>query len=98
MLRSLKVGTPLEAALVSVPLSVPLPALFAMAIVTLSVAEVTTLSFASRIRTVNAGEIELPAAVFDGCWLKPSFAAVPKVMLKALDVVAVSEPEVTVNV
>ena len=98
ILKSLNVATPLEAAFVSVPLSVPLPALLFMAIVTLSVAEVTRLSFASRIRTVTAGEIELPAVVFVGCWLKTSFVAVPTVMLNALDVAVVNEPEVTDNV
>ena len=43
MLKSLKVATPLDAALVTVPLNVPLPGLVPMAIVTELVAVVARL-------------------------------------------------------
>ena len=58
MLRLLNVATPLTAATVVVPLSVPLPGLLPIATVTDALLVVTVLPNASTTPTVSAGLIE----------------------------------------
>jgi hypothetical protein len=60
-----------------VPLSVLLPGFVPMATVIESVLVPTTLPPASSTLTVTAGEIEDPAAVFEGCAVKANFASGP---------------------
>ena len=66
--RSLKVATPLEAATVVVPDSVPPPGLVPIAAVTLAALAVR-FPPASWICTVTAGLIDTPAVALVGCWL-----------------------------
>ena len=61
------VATPLTAATVVVPESVPPPGLVPMAIVTFAV-DVVRPPDASSIRTVTAGETDAPAVAVVGCW------------------------------
>ena len=74
-------ATPLTAATVFVPLSVPEEGFVPIARVTEAEEEVTTLPFASRISTLTAGVIAEPAVVFEGWTLKASLFADPAVML-----------------
>src|SRR5256884_199125 len=84
MLRFAKVATPLTAATVVAPERVPLAGLVPIATVTLVVAVVTLLPWASWTATCMAGVIAAPAAVLLGCTVKTSFAAAPAPMLNAL--------------
>src|SRR5215212_9983769 len=93
-----KVATPATAATVAVPDSVPPDGLVPMAMVTLSVADVTVLPRASWMVTCTAGVIAAPAAVFDGCTLKASFAAAAGVMSNVLLVAPVRLPDVAERV
>src|SRR5438552_18711181 len=83
------VAIPLIAFCVAVPLNAPPPGFVPMAIVIGAVLLVTTLPPASCTCTVTAGVIEEPAAVFDGWTPKPSFVALPTVILNALLVAGV---------
>src|SRR5512135_2313063 len=101
MLSVPKVATPPTAATVTLappercaPV-VPVPDVIAR--VTLAV-DAVRLPPAPRIRTVTAGEIGVPPVVEVGCWPNASFAAGPRVILKALEVSAVRVPEVAVRV
>jgi hypothetical protein len=81
--RLLNVATPLTAAAVVVPLSVPLLGFVPIATVTLAVLLVR-LPFESRIRTVTEGAIGCPPAAFVGCCATANCVAVRAVMLSAL--------------
>ena len=98
MLKSENVAMPLAAATLSVPERVPPPALFPNAIVTLSVAVVTSLSNASRTVTTTAGVIELPATVFIGCVVIASFAGEAGLMVNVELVAPVNVPLVAASV
>src|SRR5438128_296568 len=77
MLRFAKVATPLTAATVLVPASVPLAGFVPIATVMLVVAVVTVLPWASWTATCAAGVIAAPTAALLGCTVKTSFAAGP---------------------
>src|SRR5215467_8023102 len=68
MERLVKVAMPPTALTVAVPLKVPPPGFVPIAIVTLAVLEATRLLLTSKTRTVTAGAMLWPAAVFVGCW------------------------------
>src|SRR5215468_1908401 len=86
--RLLNVATPLAAATVVVPLSVPPAGLVPMAKVTLAL-ELTTLLPASSSCTVTAGVIAWAAAALVGCCRKARWVAADAVMLKLLEVAPV---------
>src|SRR5205814_2019376 len=75
MLRFAKLATPLTAATVLVPDSVPLAGLVPIASVMLVVAVVTVLPWASWTATCTAGVFIAPAPALLGCTVKASFAA-----------------------
>src|SRR5256885_14264191 len=81
MLRFAKVATPLTAATVVAPERVPLAGLVPIATVTLVVAVVTVLPWASWTPTCSAGVIAAPTAALLGCTVKASFAAGPTARL-----------------
>ena len=85
-----KVAVPLTAAtdVVLVPESVPPPLIVTVAVL------LVALPNWSRICTVTAGLIALPAAVAVGCCRKASLLAVPAVTLKLLLVALVNAPSV----
>ena len=95
--RLLKVATPLTAAAVSVPPSVPLPGFVPRAIVTLEVFVVTTLPLASSTATWTAGAMLAPAAVLLGWALKTSLLAAAGVMLNAAEVAPLRLPSAAVR-
>src|SRR5207248_1292243 len=68
------VATPLTAAIVFVPASVPLTGLVPIATVMLVAAVVTVLPCASWTATCTAGVFAAPAAALLGCTVKASFA------------------------
>src|SRR3954470_7499687 len=70
-----KVATPLTAATVDVPDSVPPPGLLPMATVTLAVEVVTVLLNASCTATCTAGAIDAPAVAVVGCTMNATPAA-----------------------
>src|SRR3989441_339258 len=70
MLNALTIATPLPAATVFVPASVPLAGLVPIATVMLVVAVVTVLPWASWTATCTAGVIATPAAALLGCTVK----------------------------
>ena len=76
------VATPLAAATVVVPESVPLPGFAPSATVTVPVNPVAVFPCASCAVTWTAGVIAAPAVVLLGCTLNTSWLAVPAVMLK----------------
>ena len=86
MLRVPNVATPALAAWLTVPSrcapAVPVPDVIPN--VTVAMDDVR-LPFASRIRTVTAGEIVAPPVVEPGCWPNASLAAAPTVMLNGLE-------------
>src|SRR5947208_2456432 len=98
MLRFAKVATPLTATTVVAPERVPLAGLVPIATVTLVVAVVTVLPWASWTATCSAGVIAAPAAVLLGCTVKASFAAAAAPMLNALLVAPVTAVAVAVSV
>jgi hypothetical protein len=81
--RSENVATPPTAATVFVPDNVPPRGLDPIATVTFAVEEVRFPNWSS-IRTVTAGLIAAPAAVFDGCCKNPKCVAAPGVMLNVV--------------
>src|SRR5437667_9379 len=70
------VATPLAAATVLVPASVPFAGLVPIATVILVVAVVTVLPWASWTATCTAGVLAAPATALLGCTMKASFVAV----------------------
>ena len=95
----LNVATPLTAATVNVPDSVPPAGFVPMAIVMLALDVVTTLPKVSWICAVTAGVIAIPAAVFDGCTPNATLFAAAGVMLNVeLGPVAVRTPLVAASV
>jgi len=81
--RSENVATPLTAATVFVPLSVPDEGFVPIARVS-GAEEFTRLPFASRTSTFTAGEIAAPAVVLEGWTLNASLFADPAETLKEL--------------
>src|SRR5947209_2726197 len=77
MLTFAKVAMPLTAATVVVPERVPLAGLIPIASVTLVVAVVTVLPWASWTATCTAGVLAAPATALLGCTMKASFAGAP---------------------
>src|SRR5512140_1783870 len=102
MERLENVATPLAADTVVVPDSVPPPGLVPMATVMLAEELVTVLLNASCTVTCTAGEMDTPATTFAGSvggWtVNASLAAGAKLMLKAVEVAEVSEPDAAVSV
>src|SRR3954471_22414269 len=92
------VATPLTAATVLVPDSVPPPGLVPIASVTFAVELVTVLLNWSCTVTRTGGAMATPATAFDGWPEKASLAAAAGVMLNAADVAPVSGAEVAVSV
>src|SRR5437763_16279538 len=77
------VATPLTAATVVVPDSVPPPGLVPMATVTLAEEPVTVLLKASCTVTCTAGAMETPAVAFVGWTVKASLEAAAGLMVNA---------------
>src|SRR5438552_18433178 len=98
MERFEKVATPATAETVALPESVPLPGLAPIATVTLAVEVVTVLPKVSWMAVFTAGEMEAPAVALVGCTMKATCAAVAALMVKALEVAPVSDPEAAVRV
>src|SRR3954469_25873337 len=98
MERLEKVATPLTAATVVVPDSVPPPGLVPIATVMLAVELVTVLLKASSTATCTAGEMATPAAALVGCTAKASLDAAAGLMLNADEVAPVSAPDAAVRV
>ena len=96
--RLLNVATPLTAAMVAVPLSVPLPGLVPIATVTLELLLVTRLPNASSTDTCTAGLMVTPATELRGSEVNTICLAAPGVMLNADDVPLVRLPSVAVRV
>src|SRR5678816_1670868 len=92
------VATPLTAATVAVPESVPPPGLVPMATVTLAVELVTVLPNLSSTATSTAGLIDAPAVALLGCTVNASLDAAAGVMLNAAEVAPVSAPDAAVSV
>src|SRR5689334_9058618 len=92
------VATPLTAATVVVPESVPPPGLLPMATVTLAVELGTVLPNASCTATCTDGEIAAPAMAVVGCTVKPTWDAAAAVMLNAAEVAPVSPEAAAVRV
>src|SRR5688572_25271306 len=93
-----KVATPLTAATVVVPDSVPLPGLVPMATVMLAVELVTVLPNVSCTATCTAGAIAAPAVALVGCTMKASREAAAGVMLNTDEVAPVSGADAAVSV
>src|ERR1035437_2394629 len=93
--RVLKVATPLEAAAVSVPLSVPLP--LAKASVTVEPSEVTTLLYWSSTETTTLGMVT-PATVLTGPVANTIFDAAAGLIVKLLEVSVDRRPSLTPRV
>src|SRR5438128_7912122 len=87
MLSPGNVATPLTAAWVSVPASVPLLGFVPIATVTSPLNPVAVLSFASSAVTCTAGVIAAPAVEVLGSTENTSWVAEPAVMLNAVLVV-----------
>src|SRR2546425_284398 len=99
MLRLEKVATPLTAATVAVPDSVPLAGLLPIASAMLAVEPATVFPAASCTVTLTAGLMEAPAATREGCTLKANFAAAPlATTLKVVLVAPVSPLAVAASV
>src|SRR5436190_2075810 len=92
------VATPLTAAPVAVPDSVPPPGLEPIATVMLAAELVTTFPNESCTLTCAAGLIAAPAVVLFGCTVKASREAPAGAMLKAAEVAPVSAPHAAFNV
>src|SRR5437773_8826066 len=84
MLNPEKVATPLTAAWVSVPASVPLLGFVPIATVMFPVNPVAVFPLPSWAVTSTAGVIAVPAVVVLGCTLNTNCVAVPAVMLNAV--------------
>src|SRR5947199_3787616 len=83
MLRFANVATPLAAATVVVPASVPLPGFAPRAMVTLPLNPVAAVPWASCATTWTAGAIAAPARALLGWTVNSRVAAVPGVILNA---------------
>src|SRR5262249_57023447 len=92
------VATPLDAATVVVPDSVPPPGLAPVATVMLAVELVTVLLNASCTVTCTAGAMATPATALVGCTVNASLVAVAGLMLNAAEVAPVREGEVALSV
>src|SRR5262245_132265 len=92
------VATPLAAATVVVPDSVPPPGLVPIATVMFAAEPVTVLSNASCTDTCTAGLIAAPAISVVGCTVKASLVAAAGVMLNPDEVVPVSPLEAAASV
>src|SRR3954468_4567826 len=92
------VATPLTAATVVVPDSVPLPGLVPIATVMLAVELVTTFPNASFTDTCTAGAIATPAVAFVGWTVNPTLVAAAGLMLNADEVAPVSGADTAVRV
>src|SRR5437764_1330800 len=93
-----KLATPLTAATVRVPDSVPPPGLVPMATVMLA-AELVTIGRASCwAATCTAGLTATPGVAMVGCTVKASVDAAAGLMLSAGEVAEVSAPEAAVKV
>src|SRR5881394_3452250 len=92
------VATPLTAATVVVPDSVPLPGLVPMATVMLALELVTVLLNASCTVTCTAGVMEAPAISFAGWAVNASLVAAAGLMLNADEVAPVSGADAAVSV
>jgi hypothetical protein len=88
MERLPKVATPLTAATVVVPESVPLPGFEEIAIVTFPVKDVMVVPPLSTARTVMAGEIDAPACSVVGCWTNSRRVATAVNVTTAVSVIA----------
>src|SRR3954469_23287962 len=98
MERVEKVATPLAAATVSVPDSVPPPGLVPMATVTLAVELVTVLPNVSCTVTCTGGASATPATAFDGWAANASLEAAAGLTLNPVDVAPVSGADAAVSV
>src|SRR5439155_704746 len=98
MLRFANVATPLAAATVAVPASVPLPGFAPRAMVTLPLNPVAVFPSASCAVTCTAGEIGLPAVAVPGWLVNASCVAVPGVMENAALAAAVRPVAVAASV
>src|SRR5437868_6225778 len=96
--RMEKVATPVAAATVVVPDSVPLPGLVPMAMVMLAVELVTVLLNASCTVTCTAGAMATPATALAGWTVNASLAAAAGLMLNVADTVPASGAEAAVSV
>src|SRR5437867_447949 len=83
MLRFANVATPLAAATVAVPASVPLPGFAPRAMVTLPLNPVAVFPCASCAVIWTVGAIAVPAVALLGCTVNSRVAAVPGVILNA---------------
>src|ERR1043165_2779914 len=92
------VATPLTAATVVVPDSVPPPGLVPIATVMLAVELVTVFPNASWTAACTAGAIAPPAVTLPGCTVKATLEAAAGVMVKAAEVAPDSGAEAAVNV
>src|SRR5512140_474438 len=92
------VATPLAAATVVVPDSVPPPGLVPIATVMAAVELVTVLSKASRTVTCSAGEIAMPATAFVGWTVKASLEAAAGLMLNGDEDAPVSPGDAATSV
>src|SRR5215831_2097978 len=98
MERFEKLATPLTAATVAVPDSVPPPGLVPMATVTLAEELVTVLLNASCTVTCTAGAMDAPATALVGWTVNARLAAAAWLMLNADEVAPVNPAEVAVRV
>src|SRR5437868_1674027 len=92
------VATPVTAATVLVPDSVPPPGLVPMATVTLAVEVVTVLLNASCTVTCTEGATATPATAFDGWTVNASLVAAAGLMVNAAEVAPASAPDAAVRV
>src|SRR5436853_619226 len=90
--------TPLDAATVAVPDSVPPPGLAPIATVMLAAELVTVLLNESCTTTCTAGPIDTPAVTAEGWTENPSLEAAAGLMVNADEVVPVRAPEAAVSV
>src|SRR5882672_5588076 len=93
-----KVATPLTAATVAAPDSVPPPGLVPIATVMLAVELVTVLLNASCTVTCTDGEIATPASSFVGWTVNASLVAAAGLMVNADEVAPVSGADAAVSV
>src|SRR5947207_8700159 len=98
MERLENVATPLTAATVVVPDSVPPPGLVPIATVMLAVELVTVLPKASWTATCTAGEMLTPAVALVGWTVKASFDAAAALMLNPAEVAPVSGDDAAFSV
>src|SRR3954468_10977222 len=98
MERLEKVATPLTAATVAVPDSVPPPGLVPIATVMLAVELVTVLPKASCTAACTAGEMLTPAVALAGWTVKASLDAAAAVMFNPEEVAPVSGDDAAVSV